>query len=83
MRVVRAERYKLHVYPKINHTLLFDLEKDPNEMYNLASKPLYSEEVADLTELMKRWQKTVGDPRPYASPTLDPKKSIFERSSVH
>ena len=77
MRAVRDERYKLHVYPKINHTLLFDLEKDPNEMYNLASEPLYSEKVADLTELMKRWQKTVGDPSPLSVANPGPKEIDF------
>ena len=31
-RSVRDTRWKLHVYPKINHRLLFDLSSDPHEM---------------------------------------------------
>ena len=46
-------------------------------MYNLASKPLYSEKVADLTELMKRWQKTVGDPSPLRVANPGPKEIDF------
>ena len=77
MRAVRDKRYKLHVYPNINHTLLFDLEKDPNEMYDLADSPLYADKVAELTKLMKRWQKTVGDPSPLSAPDPGPKEIDF------
>ena len=36
MRAVRDERWKLHLYPRVNHTLLFDLVSDPGETVNLA-----------------------------------------------
>ena len=64
MRAVRNERYKLHIYPKINHTLLFDLHTDPGEMNNLAEDPAYSNQRAELLALMKSWQSRVGDPSP-------------------
>jgi len=38
MRSVRDQRWKLHVYPQIKHTLLFDLKADPGERRNLAEE---------------------------------------------
>ncbi len=77
MRAVRNDRYKLHVYPKINHTLLFDLVEDPNEMNNLADHPSYAGTVKHLAALMKDWQKRVGDPSPLSVSNPDPKEIDF------
>ena len=38
-RAVRDDRWKLIRYPEINHTQLFDLENDPDELKNLAADP--------------------------------------------
>lgn len=64
MRAVREERWKLIVYPQINHQQLFDLKNDPLEMDNLAEKPEYQAQVKRLLGLMKQWQKKVGDDQP-------------------
>jgi arylsulfatase A-like enzyme len=79
MRAVRNERYKLHIYPKINHTLLFDLHTDPGEMNNLAEDPAYSNQRAELFALMKSWQSRVGDPSPLHVDNPSPKEVDFSK----
>ncbi|MDQ3621523.1 MAG: sulfatase-like hydrolase/transferase [Verrucomicrobiota bacterium] len=64
MRSARDERWKLIVYPQINHRQLFDLEADPDEKSDLAADPARGAEVERLTTLMKRWQNQVGDAQP-------------------
>jgi arylsulfatase A-like enzyme len=59
MRAVRDERWKLIIYPRVNHQQLFDLKNDPEERKNLAAqKP---REVERLTRLMHEWQGRTGD----------------------
>ncbi|MGQ8336247.1 sulfatase-like hydrolase/transferase [Sunxiuqinia sp. A32] len=64
MRTVNDGRWKLHIYPPRNYTLLFDLESDPNETTNLATDPYYKDTIERLTNLMKDWQGKVGDKQP-------------------
>jgi arylsulfatase A-like enzyme len=64
MRSVRDERWKLIVYPPINHRELFDLQADPHETKNLAEDKSHAVEIERLTEMMKDWQKKVGDTQP-------------------
>lgn len=64
MRSVRDQRWKLTVYPPINHRQLFDLQDDPDEMRDLASEPKHMKEIERLTLLMKSWQTRVGDTQP-------------------
>lgn len=71
MRSVRDQRWKLHVYPQINHTLLFDLEADPGETRNLAED--HPNQVERLTKLMIDWQQKVEDKQVLSSPTPKPK----------
>jgi len=59
MRAVRDTRWKLIVYPQINHQQLFDLKKDPDEMNNLAQRK--PREVERLTRLLHDWQMQTGD----------------------
>ena len=47
-RMIRKDGFKLIVYPKIEKVLLFDLDKDPLEMNDLAAKP----EMADMVKSM-------------------------------
>ena len=42
MRSVRDERWKLIVYPPINHRQLFDLQDDPHETHDLAADPAHA-----------------------------------------
>jgi arylsulfatase A-like enzyme len=54
-RMIRKDGFKLIVYPKLKKVLLFDMEKDPEEMNDLAELPEYQEKVdmlfSDLLEL--------------------------------
>ncbi len=61
-RMIRKDGYKLIVYPKVNQFLLFDMEKDPLEMENLADKPEFKEIKAKLFESLKKKQKELEDP---------------------
>jgi arylsulfatase A-like enzyme len=66
-RAIRDERYKLIRYPQINKTQLFDLQKDPNEMHNLADEPGQAERIAGLMASLESWQREVGDTCPLTS----------------
>ena len=61
-RAVSDGRWKLHIYPKINHQLLFDLKSDPHEMKNLASAN--PEMVKEMTKLMEEQGQLFGDRDP-------------------
>jgi arylsulfatase A-like enzyme len=63
-RSVRDERWKLIRYPQINHTQLFDLKNDPDELHNLADDPAQSPRIESMLELMKKCQKQAGDDQP-------------------
>ena len=63
-RSVNDGKWKLHVYPQINHRLLFDLEKDPHEMHNLADDPACEQQVEKMLALMKSWRYQLGDSIP-------------------
>ena len=52
MRMIRSEQYKLIWYPTGNRVQLFDLEKDPQEMYNLSDFPTYADVRERLTDLL-------------------------------
>ncbi len=59
-RMIRKDGYKLLVYPRVNKVLLFDLENDPNEVYDLSDDPEQADRVknlfADLTELQEEME---------------------------
>ncbi len=60
-RMVTAGDYKLIVYPKIQKTLLFDLKNDPWETEDLAEKPEFADNVAELKAMLKALQVETGD----------------------
>ncbi len=64
MRAVRDERWKLIVYPQINHRQLFDLRRDPDERRDLAGDSAHAATIERLTTLMKGWQERLGDRHP-------------------
>ena len=61
MRAVRDERYKLIVYPKVNHRQLFDLADDPDELHSLAADPAHRQAPGAGTGRVPR-QPGAGDP---------------------
>lgn len=60
-RAVRDDRWKLIRYPRVDQTQLFDLQNDPHELNNLADKPEYAAQVAEMTGLLKREMARYGD----------------------
>ncbi len=77
MRSVRDARWKLIVYPQINHRQLFDLRDDPHETRDLGAEPGHEPEIARLTTLMTSWQEKVGDKQPLAVQNPKPKEVRF------
>src|SRR5437762_6935448 len=78
MRSVRDGRWKLIVYPPINHRELFDLKADPDETRDLAGDPRYAGEVERLTALLRQWQDRVGDKQPLTAARPKPKEVRFD-----
>ncbi|MCY3928208.1 MAG: sulfatase-like hydrolase/transferase [Acidobacteria bacterium] len=64
MRAVRDDRYKLIVYPLVNHRQLFDLSEDPAELTNLIADPDHAKTGARLEALLEGWQAAMGDTVP-------------------
>ena len=54
-RSINDGKWKLHIYPQINHQLLFDLEEDPHEMKDLSEDPNHSEELEKMKRQMSAW----------------------------
>jgi arylsulfatase A-like enzyme len=78
-RAVRYKNWKLHVYPKINHRMLFDLEKDPHEMTNLAEEEGHP--VADMMfKIMKRVSQDFGDRYPLDVENPQPKAAVYDNA---
>ncbi|MCE9526729.1 MAG: sulfatase-like hydrolase/transferase [Planctomycetales bacterium] len=70
-RSIRTDRWKLIRYPQVDVTQLFDLQNDPDEITNLASKSEHAERVASMTRQLAAIQKSLDDPLPL---TARPKK---------
>ena len=62
-RGVRVGQHKLieYVVNGKRTTQLFDLEIDPHETTNLATRPGHSETVASLRKELERWRTELGD----------------------
>ena len=54
---VRDSRYEVIRYPQINHTQLFDLDQDPDELKNLAGESGQAERVQRMMKLLEGWQR--------------------------
>jgi arylsulfatase A-like enzyme len=63
-RSIRDERWKLIRYPLIDKTQLFDLQADPHEMKDLSSNPEYAGKIKELTALLEKTGKALGDTAP-------------------
>jgi arylsulfatase A-like enzyme len=60
-RMVRTDRYKLIVYPKLDKILLFDLEKDPHELKDVSGNSAYGQIKANLFGQLLQLQKEYHD----------------------
>ena len=72
-----VKRY--HVRPEFE---LFDLDKDPNELNNLASHPKHKAKLAELKTELKRWTSAQGDelqPHQATYPTSEPIPEITRK----
>lgn len=63
-RAFTNSRWKLIRYPLIDRTQLFDLQADPYEITNLADRPEFAGQIAELTAALKRLQQASGDKAP-------------------
>jgi arylsulfatase A-like enzyme len=79
MRSIRDDRWKLIRYPPINHTQLFDLESDPDELNNLASDPAQADRIEEMMVFLAEGQKAAGDDLPLS--VDDPKPMKFDLSN--
>ena len=77
-RSIRDVRWKLHVYPRINHQLLFDLSTDPHEIENVAADPAHRAELERMTSLMETWRTRLNDPHPLSVENAEPKKPQYD-----
>ena len=59
-RSVREDRWKLIVYPQINHQQLFDLKNDPDEIHDLSGKAEHAKRIVELKSLLLKWEKNLG-----------------------
>lgn len=72
-RAVRDVRWKIIRYPLVDRTQLFDLEKDPHEMNDLAGKPEHAGKVREMMALLEQQQKAYDDVVPLT--VADPKSA--------
>jgi arylsulfatase A-like enzyme len=79
-RAIRDERWKLIVYPQLNHTQLFDLREDPAERSDLAAQSEHRSQVERLTALLGAAQRKLGDKLPLTTAT--PLPFAFDFSKV-
>lgn len=61
-RMVRDERFKLILYPKVRVVQLFDLASDPWETRNLAGDPAQRARIERLHAELLRWMDETEDP---------------------
>jgi arylsulfatase A-like enzyme len=73
-RAWRDERWKIIRYPEVNVTQLFDLQKDPDEMRDLAGDPAQTQRVAQLLAKLRAAQPKFGDDLPLTVSNPKPAK---------
>ena len=77
LNVIRGKRYK-YVHFAALPPLFFDLEKDPDELHNLAEEPEYRELVLRYAQKMISW-RMVNDERTLTGMKVGP-KGVVQRA---
>ena len=57
---VRDSRYKLMRFPNSDEWMLFDLQKDPNEMNNVVADPEYASVLEDMKKIYDKLREKYG-----------------------
>jgi len=60
-RAVRNRQWKLIRYPQVDRTQLFHIGEDPHELHDLSGDEKYADKVQEMTALLKKWQRDLGD----------------------
>lgn len=60
--VMRLGKRPIKDYVHRPAELLFDIEKDPNELVNLADQPEYQDILTDMRRTLEEWQRVTSDP---------------------
>ncbi|QGJ70310.1 Choline-sulfatase [Planctomycetales bacterium 10988] len=79
-RSVNDGQWKLHIYPQINHRLLFHLAEDPHEMKDLATDPAYQGEMERMEQLMEAARQNGNDHYPLHVENPAPKEVEYDNS---
>ncbi len=79
-RAISDGTWKLHIYPRINHRLLFNLASDPHEKKDLSGDPTQAVQVSRMLKLMNQWRERLGDPYPLKSDRPEPKKPRYDNA---
>jgi arylsulfatase A-like enzyme len=72
IRAVRSDNWKLIRYPERDYTQLFDLEKDPLEINNLAENPSFLDQKEQLLSVLSKEQKEAGDTLQLTASVIQP-----------
>ena len=62
---IRTDRYKLIRFPDTEAVEFYDLEEDPQEMYNRGSEPGYRKQIATTQKQLKSLMTDVGVSRDF------------------
>lgn len=79
-RAVSDGRWKLHIYPKIDHRTLFDLAADPHETNPLAPDSDHKSHAAKMLALMESHRKRLGDWYPLSVENPEPREPNYDNS---
>lgn len=80
-RSVNDGKWKLHIYPQINHRLLFNLKEDPHEIKNLAQNKNFSKQQKRMEQLMIAWRTNLKDSYPLQSEKQLPFKPSYNNNA--
>jgi arylsulfatase A-like enzyme len=73
-RMIRDERWKLIRYPRINKTQLFDLERDPEELFDVSSERSAATRAAEMMAALEQAQRELGDRLPLTTTNPQPQR---------